>query len=114
VDIYPTLCELCELPSPGHLEGTSFAPLLDDPARAWKMAAFSQYPRNRHMGYSMRTEQWRYTEWRKQDEVVARELYDHRADPDENVNVANHIEHRETVAALAKQIRAGWRAAVPW
>ena len=44
VDIFPTLCELAEIPKPNHLEGHSFVPLLDEPNRPWKTAAFSQYP----------------------------------------------------------------------
>lgn len=44
VDIYPTLSELAELPLPKHLEGQSFAPLLDNPKLDWKKAVFSQFP----------------------------------------------------------------------
>jgi iduronate 2-sulfatase len=44
IDMYPTLCELADLPIPKHVEGHSFAPLLNDPDRAWKKAAFSQFP----------------------------------------------------------------------
>ncbi len=44
VDIFPTLCELTGIPIPEHLEGHSFAPLMEDPSLPWKKAAFSQYP----------------------------------------------------------------------
>lgn len=44
VDIYPTLAELAGLTLPKHLDGQSFAPLLDNPKREWKQAAFSQFP----------------------------------------------------------------------
>ncbi len=115
VDIYPTLCELCGLPLPEGLEGTSVEPLLDDPDRPWKTAAFSQYPRGKAMGYSIRTDRYRYTEWQPRDggEPVARELYDHQEDPQENVNLAGRAEHKELVKGLSRQLRAGWRAALP-
>ena len=44
IDMYPTLCDLAGVGIPNHLEGTSFAPLLENPNRKWKTAAFSQYP----------------------------------------------------------------------
>ncbi|MBN1347359.1 MAG: sulfatase [Phycisphaerae bacterium] len=116
VDIYPTLCELCGLDIPKGLEGTSVVPVMADPKRPWKKAAFSQYPRGKVMGYSMRTDRYRFTEWVSRDREkkrVAVELYDHQADPHENVNVAGKPEHRELVADLTKQLREGWRAAKP-
>ena len=44
VDIYPTLCELADLPRPDHLSGKSFVSLLDEPKRKWKKHALSQFP----------------------------------------------------------------------
>ncbi len=44
VDMYPTLCDLAGIGLPDHLEGLSFAPLLEEPTQTWKKAAFSQYP----------------------------------------------------------------------
>ncbi|TCI90401.1 sulfatase [Tenacibaculum sp. M341] len=44
VDMYPTLADLANLPLPKHLEGQSFKPLLDNPNKEWKRAAFSQFP----------------------------------------------------------------------
>ena len=115
VDIYPTLAELCGLPLPDHLEGTSLVPLMDDPATPWKRAAFSQYPRGGNvMGYSMRTDRYRYTEWlRGGEQVVARELYDHQEDPGENVNVAEAPQNAETVKELSKWVHDGWQASRP-
>jgi arylsulfatase A-like enzyme len=120
VDIYPTLADVCGLPRPEGVEGYSFAPLLDAPDRPWKAAAFSQYPRGgmgvgQLMGYAVRTARYRYVEWRKRGgtEVVARELYDHRTDPNEDVNVAGAAANAEVVTQLARQLAAGWKGNAP-
>jgi arylsulfatase A-like enzyme len=119
VDIYPTLCDLAGLTLPSHLQGVSMQPLLDDPTRHWKTAAFSQYPRSldgrRMMGYALRTDRHRYVEWRDREnrEVVARELYDHQTDPAENQNLANLTENKELLIQLSAQLAAGWEKARP-
>lgn len=112
VDVYPTLCGLARLPLPEGLEGTSLVPVLDDPRRTVKRAAFSQYPRPRAMGHSMRTAHHRYTEWVTEGgEVVGTELYDHRSDPQENVNLAARPDSRALATRLSAQLKAGWRGA---
>lgn len=83
VDLYPTLCELTNLPRPAShtLDGQSVVPLLKDPALPWKEAVFSQW----QSGSAVKTDRYLYTEWTS----GSRMLFDHAADPDENINLAN-------------------------
>jgi uncharacterized sulfatase len=103
LDIYPTVADWAGLEKPKNLEGVSLRPLLDDPKSAsWDRPAYSQVTRgpakNRVMGYSVHTEQYRYTEWDNGKAGV--ELYDHRTDPDEFKNLANDPPMGDTVARL--------------
>ncbi|WP_113959086.1 sulfatase [Roseimicrobium gellanilyticum] len=117
VDLYPTLAELAGLKLPSHLEGTSFAPLLKDPAKPWKKAAFSQYLRPGKegiMGRSVRTRDWRYTEWKdREGNNMGVELYDENKDPQENTNIATDAANAEKVKEMAAILNAGWKAATP-
>ena len=116
VDIYPSLVEICRLPAPrdaAGLEGVSFAPLLANPDRPWKSAVFSQYLKGGSLGTAMRTDRWRYVEWRKGADLVARELYDEKNDPAENQNLSDRPEHAALLTTLAAQLAAGWKAARP-
>jgi arylsulfatase A-like enzyme len=114
VDIYPSLCDLAGIPTPPHVEGTSFAALIQDPNRDWKQAAFSQYPRGSAMGYSMRTAGYRYTEWIRPGGIIeAVELYDHQNDPQENFNIAVRPQNGALLKQLGEQLHRGWRAARP-
>jgi iduronate 2-sulfatase len=100
VDVFPTLCDLIGITIPDNLDGKSLVPVMKDPSKSVKDIAVSQYPRgNNMMGYSIRTEQYRYTIWMKNDfrsyqpfakELIAgSELYDYKLDPNETVNVVN-------------------------
>lgn len=114
VDIYPSLAELVGLKAPDSVEGVSFVPLLGEAKKQWKSATFSQYPRGKKvMGYSIRTERWRYTEWQQNGQVIARELYDHAASDIAARNLIDAPELAQTVRQLAAQLQAGWRGARP-
>lgn len=112
VDIYPTLCGACQLSVPSELEGLSLVPVIEQPTRPWKTATFSRLSRGGTSGRSMRTAQYRYTEWGG-NARRGRELYDYNADPDETVNIADLPENAELVAHLSAQLRTGWQGALP-
>ncbi|QDV53635.1 Choline-sulfatase [Gimesia fumaroli] len=115
IDMYPTLVDLCALPSPAKLEGKSLVPILNDPTKTVKPAAYTQHPRPAYykkspefMGVSVRTPRYRYTEWRdfKTGNVVAKELYDHIIDPEENTNIADQPTDKKAFQAAVKLLEA--------
>ncbi|QGJ70963.1 Iduronate sulfatase [Planctomycetales bacterium 10988] len=99
VDLYPSLVEACGIEVPEDLEGKSFLPLLSNPQRQWKEAAFSQFPRPYKgsrfeedgdiMGYTVRSDRYRYVQWRdlQTGHMHAEEFYDHQTDPEEMQNL---------------------------
>jgi arylsulfatase A-like enzyme len=106
-DIYPSLVEICGLPLPEGLEGRSFRAVLDEPSLPGKEGAFSWYPKGGNLGTAMRTDRYRYVEWKnKNGELVARELYDHQADPAENVNLADRPDYQSIAEELGRQMDA--------
>ena len=103
VDIYPTLSELAGLSLPSdQLEGTSMLPLIEDTRTnaEWKEQVVSKY----YDGVSIKTDRYLYTEWSNLDSVYARMLYDHKKDPEENVNIAEKSENQPLVNRLQKQL----------
>ncbi len=117
VDIFPTLCQLSDLSLPVASEGYGLAPLLDNPNRPWKMAAFSQYPRAGGItGRSIRTGRHRLTLWQRGEDpaaIVGRELYDYESDPWEQTNLAEEPRQADLVETLTVQLRQGWRKVLP-
>ena len=114
LDVYPTLMDLCGIEALHPLEGRSLVPLLTDPDTAFKLGVLTQTPRPNYpkgerpkfMGYSLRTDRFRYTEWRNFDTgaLVARELYDHSIDPDETVNLASVDRYADYLPELADHL----------
>ena len=155
VDLYQTLASLAGLPAPAsqgeRLQGMDLSPLFDNPparGSGLKTAAFSQFAKNSkpyggygvqpwnpctkcsihewsHMGYSLRNDRWRYTEWVQWNKTAAaplwgdfgngggRELYDHEGDygadmdaASDVLNLASRPEHAALVKNLSAQLHA--------
>lgn len=101
VDIFPTLCDLAGISKPFHLHGKSFAGLIDNRGMAWKEEIFF-----RATGETIITNTHAYTEYLdyKTGKPYARMLYDHRVDPEENVNVSERPENEKLVMELHEKL----------
>jgi arylsulfatase A-like enzyme len=97
IDLYPTLVELCQLPSVKGLDGTSLVPLVEDPATQWRRPAVTTWHYRNH---SVRSEHWRYTVYRDGTE----ELFDHRTDPEEHLNLAGDAQYLDIIASHRRSI----------
>jgi arylsulfatase A-like enzyme len=95
MSIFPTLTDLCGIPTPQHVEGASIRALLADPKAPWDRPALTTHGFENH---SIRTEQWRYIRYADGGE----ELYDEAKDPYEWTNVAANTESAAVKQALAK------------
>ena len=113
VDIFPTVTSMAGCGTPDSCDGESLEPVLQDSSRSFREFAFSQYQRGSTMGYSMRSDRWRYTEWIQTGtkKVVARELYDHSVSKTPGANLANNQEQSALVSRLSTQLNAAHRIA---
>ena len=111
VDLYPTVADYCGVKPPHALAGESLRPLLADPSRRGKDAAFTLVTRGRNQyGQTVRTDRWRFTRWSD----GAAELYDEAADREETDNLADEPRHAGTVRELQSLIdRIGPPAPAP-
>lgn len=96
IDVYPSLVDFAGFECPDWLDGNTVKPQLIDPSSR-RTPAISSYGEG---NTSIRTERWRYIRY----EDGSEELYDHRLDPDEWINLANEPVHTDRKRSLAKWI----------
>ncbi len=97
IDLYPTILDLCDLPSVHGLEGTSLEPQLGDPLAIRTTPVVTTWQYNNH---AVRSLNYRYIRYRDGTE----ELYDHRNDPNEHKNLAADPAYLELKTKLSKAI----------
>lgn len=115
IDLYPTLVEWAGFQASPTLAGKSLSAQLTQPIAKDNDPALSQFVRPYSainsrsptiMGYSLRTNQYRYTEWRSFPDmaVIDQELYDIGHDGVERINLAVDKKHVELMLKLSAQI----------
>jgi len=97
LDVYPTLTQLCGLPSEPSNEGLSLINLLNNPDFERKIPAITTWGYRNH---SIRDEGWRYIQYRDGSE----ELYDHQQDPNEHLNLAADKKYQDKKLRLMRWI----------
>jgi len=134
IDLMPTILELCRLPLPEGMQGQSLVPLLAAAKRTWtesiatshRNAAFttgqwrnepavsenlpSEQEKRRNPqardNYAIILDGWKLNVYEPQEGDPEYELYDHRKDPLDKVNLAD--KHPEIVERLMEEFKA-WK-----
>ncbi|MDP5029045.1 MAG: sulfatase [Paraglaciecola sp.] len=104
LDLYPTLIKMCGLPPNLAVQGNDITPLLSKPDASWEHAAVTTYGPNNH---AVRTERYRYISY----EDGTEELYDHKMDGNEWVNLANDAKYTQLKQNIRKYLpseNASW------
>ncbi len=107
LDIYPTLVDLCGLKARHKLSGKSLRPVLVNPSKPWKNAAYTQVTRGKTMGYSVVNDRWRFIQWGA-DGKGGYELYDQHKDTKNYYNLAENPEYKTVRKQMEKLLEKGY------
>jgi arylsulfatase A-like enzyme len=101
LDLYPTLTELCGFSGrePAIIQGKSLAGYLtgkkqNDPDACAYTVSYQG------SDATLRTDHWRYTRWGENIEQGNEELYDHKNDPEEFINLADNSDYKNVLNEL--------------
>ncbi len=97
IHLFPTLLSLAGLPEKAGLAGKDLTPLLRDPNFEWRDPAITIHLEG---NAAVRSRDWRYIRYSDGSE----ELYDHRTDPNEWINLAGKREYAAVIAEHRKWV----------
>ena len=96
LDMYPTLIDLCGLPTKENLDGNSFAPLLKNNKTKWEYPGITVS----NEGTSVLTQKLHYIQYLDGTE----ELYDVVKDPAEHFNIIKNKKYKNDLVSLRKHV----------
>lgn len=118
LDVFPTLFDLAGVAPSNQAEGISLVPLMDGKkiTSVEKDYAISQYTRRKKtIGYSIRDNRYRYTEWHDnysslhpydKNNIDAYELYDLEKNPINSINFVDDPAYKKVREDLHKKLKA--------
>ena len=92
--IYPTTCDLADIPTPATVEFKSLMPLIEQTSTRSYDAIFGSY---KHFQRMVRTENFKLILYPEADQI---QLFDMESDPEELNNLASQAAYQDTMAAL--------------
>ena len=103
VDLYKTIMDLANVSTPNFVQGYSLKDVLTKNLKPKRKSAFSELRVNfegkQAQGYSIKTERYRLIRW-TYDNEIHHELYDHKFDKLENINLVNNTGYQDTLDFL--------------
>ena len=103
VDLYKTIMDLANVSTPNFVQGYSLKDVLTKNLKPKRKSAFSELRVNfdgkQAQGYSIKTERYRLIRWTYDDEIH-HELYDHKFDKLENINLVKNTAYQDTLDFL--------------
>lgn len=97
VDIYPTLCDLANVPTPDYIMGESFKSILNNPKQSFRKNAYARFK----VADAIVTEDFTYSLYENGEEM----LYNRKLDPEENNNVVVEAKYKRVLEEVRNALK---------
>ena len=105
VDLYPTIMELLQMETPDFVRGKSLNPYFKGSKVPIRNSALTELlirtPHGMAQGYSIKTKRYRLNRWDHKN-LFMYELYDHKNDQDELINLVYNQQYTKVLDSLKK------------